>query len=148
MPEQKSDEFSFAKGEKDGLPYFLVVRDHFSQFEYKTQYSWFLSFEIFFESNSPLRLASDEEAEILNKFEDFLNARLSGAVKIFFVARITWNSRRLIFYYISNPKSASEVLEEIMREKNYQREFQYKIEKDLKWEKMSSIIPNIRNFSN
>jgi hypothetical protein len=142
----KKGPFSLATGERDGLPYFLGVRKEFHKFQGKESYSWLLTIEVDAEDKSQVGLVSDDEAEVLNNLEDFLERKLESVAGIYFVARITWNGIRSIFYYVSDPKPIAEELNKLIEQGQYPREFEYKIEKDAEWKKMSDIIPNIEEI--
>jgi hypothetical protein len=146
MQQERTDgSFTLAQGERDGKPWFAIIREKFKQNPEKIDLPWLLSLKIKAEVDDQ-GLVSDVEAEILNKQEDNIEEFISASGKINFVARITWNGMRSVFYYISDPKIAAEKLNQIIEDKLYSREFEYKIERDPNWEKMSETIPNIEDF--
>jgi hypothetical protein len=87
----KKGPFGLATGERDGLAYFLSVRQKFTETSDKERYPWLLTIQIDSEGESQLGLVSDDEAEVLNLLEDFFEEKLSTLTEMFFVGRITWN---------------------------------------------------------
>jgi hypothetical protein len=142
----KKGPFGLATGERDGLAYFLSVRQKFTETSDKERYPWLLTIQIDSEGESQLGLVSDDEAEVLNLLEDFFEEKLSTLTEMFFVGRITWNRTRSLYYYIEDPKPVAGQLEKLIQTGQYAREFEYRIEKDPDWKKMSEIVPNIENI--
>lgn len=141
----KQGPFGLAEGLRDNLPYFVVVKKGYCQFESKQDYQWFLMIEISADAGGR-GLISGEEGEVLNGLEDAIEQKIQQATDGYFVARITWNGKRNIYYYVKNAEKAAKELDSIIEKKEYTREFEYRIEKDVKWEKMTGIIPNIEEL--
>jgi len=141
----QKESFALAQGEKDGKPWFAIILEQFRKYQDKEDLPWLLRLDISTCSND-IGLVSNEESDILNKFEDSVEELIGTSTAIRLVARITWNGKRSVFYYVKDPSSVSRLLNEVIDKKDYPREFEYKIEKDERWERMSNIIPNIESF--
>jgi len=138
--------FSLTKGERDGLPYFAIVRHAFQQFGRRANLQWLLKIEIDIEYPTEIGLVPNMEAEELNNLEDFFQNKLRSVADILFVARITWNGIRFLYFYVSEPKPIAEQLDLLIQTGQYPKEFEYRIERDPRWEKMAEIIPNINDL--
>jgi hypothetical protein len=145
MNKKEESKYVLAHGERDSLPYFLSVRKDFYECSNKEELQWFLEIKIYFDSTET-GLANQEEDRMLNKFEDVFDEKVQVVGGVYFVGRITWNGVRSLFYYVENPELISELLNKIIKEGQYLNEFEYKIDKDPEWQRMSEIIPNVKEI--
>ena len=59
-----------------------------------------------------------------------------------FLARVTHDGHRELIWRVRNPESANDIVQGILRAKDYPREFDYRMEEDPEWEKASWYLSN------
>ena len=78
------------------------------------------------------------------QFEEFLEECKNrnewcgqGNPNALFLARITWNGTLEAIWQVNDPEIVHKYLQNIIAEKSYPREMDYRIEYDAKWENVS-----------
>ena len=80
------------------------------------------------------------EARILNNFEDSITSKIRSVSDSVFLGRMTIPQSRRLYYYVFNPSSVNEVLQTVIDSREYAKEFEYKIEKDADWDEASRLF--------
>ncbi len=135
MITDNKESFSIYKGEMNGRPVFAMVDTRYKDFKEKKFYPWFLSISTSLENPTQEGLTTNEEAEVLNDFEDNLLLEIKDVVPFCFLGRATWNGYREIFLYVKEPEVLSKKLQEIIDSKKY-RGFAFRCERDDDWNKV------------
>ena len=134
IPEEK---LSIIEYEAENLPAIMVTNFSLLKFKPKEVFSWNLSIIINFNELNNNGMPKKEETDLIIPFEEIIDDQLKGDNKdkpnALFLARITWNGTRELIYRIYNPEVVNNYLQSIIENKNYPREFDYKIELDKKW---------------
>jgi len=125
------------------LPGFATVNAALKDFEPRAAFSWHLSVLIEYEDKVEHELPSADEQGLLYSFEDRLDLAFKQNGDALFLARVTHDGRREIIWRTSNPKAADSVLKDILREKSYPREFDYRMDHDPKWDRAEWYLQNV-----
>ena len=129
------DKFAIREGMLEGLPAVMIVNDALKNHSLKGEFPWHLWIEIEIENAGEVGLPDGAEAEVLNELEDEIHGRLKEACDVLFVGRMTWNSRRELFFYLDDPEAAHQTLQAIIAGEPV-REFEYEMREDSGWEKV------------
>lgn len=130
------DEFAIREGVIEGLPAVMVVNHALKNFALKGEFPCHLWVDVEIEDAGEVGLPDGAEAQVLNELEDELHGRLKEACVVLFVGRMSWNSRRELFYYLNDPEAAHQTLQAIIADEP-KREFQYEMSKDSEWERVN-----------
>jgi Family of unknown function (DUF695) len=132
------DEFAIREGIIDGMYAIMIVNHALKDYGFKDEFPWHLWIDIQIEGTGEDGLPDGAEAEILNGLEDEIQRKLKEVCDILHVGRMTWNSRRELFYYLNDPEAAHQTLQTIIAG-NPKREFQYEMREDAAWESVDFI---------
>ena len=130
------DEFAIREGMIDGMYAIMVVNHALKDYGLKDEFPWHLWIDIEIEHTGEDGLPDGVEAEILNGLEDEIHGKLKEVCEILHVGRMTWNSRRELFYYLNDPEAAHQTLQVIISG-SPKREFEYEMRKDAGWESVT-----------
>ena len=144
MKSSDQEVYKLYQGEKDGVPWFLILTEGYLQKKYSTSLPWFMRLSIDF-TPSENGSISEQESRVLDGVEDGLKEKIRVADEAYFAGRFTHNGKRDLFFYLNDPKKVSVMLEQVVQEDSQTREFEYRIEKDSDWAKVKEIlkIPDI-----
>ncbi|QOZ24932.1 DUF695 domain-containing protein [Bradyrhizobium sp. CCBAU 51753] len=117
------------------LPGFATVNIALQAFEFKALFPWHLSVLIRYVDCIEHRLPSDDEQKLLYSFEGRLDPLIKANNNALFLARVTHDCFREIIWRVRDPDAVDAVLRQILSNKDYRREFDYRIDDDPKWEK-------------
>jgi hypothetical protein len=117
------------------LPGFATVNSALREFEPRIVFSWHLSVLVRCVQLIGDALPSTDEQKVLYEFEDKLDPLIKASCNALFLARVTHDAQREIIWRVHNPEAADSVLREMLRTKDYLREFEYRIDEDPNWEK-------------
>ena len=117
------------------LPGFATVNAALKEFEPKDVFSWHLSVLISCVHLVENQLPSPDEQKLLYEFEDKLHPLIKANSNALFLARVTHDALREIIWRVHDPEAANSVLREILKTKDYPREFEYRMDEDPGWEK-------------
>jgi Family of unknown function (DUF695) len=129
FPEEK---FVVAEGERDGLPAFAIINRAYKDYAFGAEYPWHVQIEITMRHVSDVGLPVDPEPVVLNGMEDAIEDELKKLGGVHYIARQSWNSTRLLDYYVEDGEATGEVLARI-RDNAPPREFVFRIERDEAW---------------
>ena len=134
IPEEN---YTIVNFNQEDLPAVMVINSSLLEFEPKEVFDWHLSLIINFETLIENGMPAQTETDLIIPFEEYIDTHLKGNDKdkpnALFFGRITWNGTRELIYKIHNPKIANEVLQKIINDKTYPREFDYTINFDKNW---------------
>jgi hypothetical protein len=131
-------EYALREGMIKGMYGIMIVNHALKGYRFKDEFSWHLWLDIEIKNTGEDGLPDEEEAEILNGFEDKLYGKLKEVCDILHIGRMTWNSRRELFYYLNDPEAAHQTLQAIIAGEP-KREFQYEMSRDSDWERVNFI---------
>ncbi len=80
-----------------------MINTAYKDYSYCADYPWHLEIEIAIQDKTEAGLPTDAEGGVLNSVEDQLEAELRKAGAVHFIARQTWNGRRMLDYYVCKP---------------------------------------------
>ena len=138
---EKFEANDFIKQEK---PFFIVANKAFEQFPHKEEFLYFIKIKTKYPVNDISKLPTEEEFEVLNDFEIFIENNLTkNKISNYYVARMTYDSER-VFYLVTNEKEGAKRLIEFIKVNGKQREFDYQIIEDKEWKTYSELIGNLK----
>lgn len=134
IPEERFDIVEF---NQNGLPGIGVINRSLRDFEPKIVFAWHLSIIIEFERLAEKGMPSKTERKLVDEFGDSLDLALKGSdlekPNALFLARITWNATRELIYRVYDPEPPHRFLTQLINEKTYPRQFDYRIDNDSDW---------------
>jgi hypothetical protein len=125
------------------LPGFATINSVLRGFEPKISFPWHLSVQLRCVQLVEDRLPSADEQELLYEFEDKLDPLIKARGNALFLARVTHDAHREIIWRVQDAEAANSVLREILRTKDYLREFDYRIDEDPRWEKTQWYLDKV-----
>ena len=136
IPEENYALFDFYQ---ENLPAVMVLNTSLLKFKPKEVFSWHLSLMIDFDELVENGMPAQVETDAIIPFEEHIDTLLKGNDKdkpnALFLGRITWNGTRELIYRVYDPEIANAVLQDIINNKTYPREFDYEMEHDENWER-------------
>lgn len=131
------EHYTLLKFEQDNLPGIASINTGLKGFEPKVVFEWHLSIIIDFEELIENGMPSPKEQQVLETFEEELQALITGVnpekPNALYLGRITWNATRQILWRVYNPELVNEELQKIIEQKSYPRRFDYRMESDKEW---------------
>ncbi|MEQ8364202.1 MAG: DUF695 domain-containing protein [Cyclobacteriaceae bacterium] len=129
--------YTILEFKQDNLPGIAVINTALRDFEQKEVFSWHLSVMMDLEDLIDNGMPSKNEREIIDLYEDRLDALIKGTdlekPNALFLGRITWNKTRELIWRVYAPDIADIELKKIIKEDTSPRQFDYKMESDEKW---------------
>ena len=132
----RQEQFSVFQSELDGRPLVAMIDVGLRDCELKASFPWFLSVSIPLINPNKNGLCSDNDASVLNAWEDSLENAITAECRFVYVGRVTWNGSREVLYYVDKP----EALERRLKEPGSalaSRAFAFRCERDEKWDRIS-----------
>ncbi len=129
--------YALVECQREGLPAVMVINQALLNFPWPDVFGHHLSIIIDLVNIADNGMPSPPEQKIAFAFSDSLDTVLKGAPdhpNALFLARITWNRTLQLIYRIHDPESAHAALQIIIDRKTHQREFDYRIDPDVRWE--------------
>jgi uncharacterized protein DUF695 len=120
---------------QQGLPGFAIVNTALRAFEPKLAFPWHLSLLIQCVDLVDNRLPSPDEQQALYQFEDRLDPLIKANGNALFLARVTHDSLRELIWRVHDPEGANSIIQDVLRTKDYPREFHYRMDEDREWQK-------------
>ncbi len=131
--------YAIREGNVEGHYSIMVLNDALKGYPYKSEFPWHLWIKIPIVDQQGDNMPTEREAEVLNELEDeFINS-LEGVVGLHFIARLTWNGQRELFFYLDDPEKANDVLSAYAESDRPKRQFEYRMEHDPYWNKVAFI---------
>ena len=119
---------------QDELPGVAVVNSALVEFEPKVVFSWHFSMLIDAKDLGENGMPTPEEQQVLYDFEDTIDPVVKAQGNALFLARVTHDGQRQLIYRVHSPEPLNDYLQGLIKSKNHQREFDYRIEPDGSWE--------------
>lgn len=126
-----------------GIPKLIVGNKAFEQFPHKDEFYYFIEIKTKYEAENASMLPTNNELEVLNDFEIFIENNLTqNEISNYYIGRTTFNEERVI-NLVTNEKEGATGLLEFIKENGNQREFEYKIIEDKEWKLYSDLISTL-----
>jgi len=124
----------------DGIPKLIVANKAFERFPHKEEFFYFIEIKTKYEIENASKLPTENELEVLNDFEIFIESNLTqNKISNYYIGRTTFNEQR-VFYFVTNDKNGTSGLIRFIKKNGKQREFEYKIVEDREWKLYSDLI--------
>jgi hypothetical protein len=131
--------FTVTQRMKDGQPLFATIDTSLRDGRLKSDHPWFLSISTPILHPTKYGLTTDDEASMLNDWEDALEKEFSGECRFVYVGRITWNGTRELLFYVDRPDSIVPKLEKLAQD-GTRRQFNVRHERDEQWEEVRPYL--------
>lgn len=118
--------------QKDGLPVVGVMNIALTGYPFCGDFPWLLECELESVDLQENGMPSHQDLNRLNELELRIQSFLPKD-ETHFVARQTWNARRLLDFYLASPEPASEFLRQLAKEVKSERKILAKVTKDPDW---------------
>ena len=125
--------FAVSSGERDGLPAVAVINTALADYEFCGEFPWLVELEIHANETVNRGMPSLEEVDQLNAIEERLQVELSEAGG-HFIARQTWNGRRMLDFYVADGPAARRRIEALVREGVFPRTVTVQSSDDRSWD--------------
>jgi len=114
----------------------------YKNFKEKIVYPWCLKISIALDEGHLFenKLPKGEESAIANNLEDSLIVKLEKVDRIQYIGHIYYNGFLDIYIYLKDPKAVNNYLSKNIKSRKFVREFEYVIERDPNWSKVSKYI--------
>ncbi|MBX2868387.1 MAG: DUF695 domain-containing protein [Acidiferrobacterales bacterium] len=142
LPEEK---FGVLKWNENGLPCVAVLNTGLKNFEHKGVFSWHLTLTIQFKDLIDNGMPSQQERDVVDPFCDKLDIDSQAGGNALFLIRETWNESRTMIWRVYDPEVAHSHLQSILKQHQYPREFDYRMEQDQEWEQASWYFQQLEN---
>ncbi|MEM9670957.1 MAG: DUF695 domain-containing protein [Cyclobacteriaceae bacterium] len=134
VPEENHQILEFIQ---DDLPGFATINVGLREFEPKEVFAWHCSIMLQLEDTVEDGLPSADEMQIIEEFGDWLDLEIKGDIPIkpnaLFLARVTWNETQELIWRVFNPDKTDIFLRKLIRDEDYDRSFDYRIDLDKEW---------------
>lgn len=124
----------------NGYLTFVTANFAYQGYAFKNLFPWFIRVTLPLEEYNENGHPTQEEAEILNAFEDYLESTLKGRGITHYIGRTTLYKKRELLYYVSDPEQAHLALREVIDDPDTFREFQFAVEKDVAWRQVAYFL--------
>lgn len=124
--------FAFSSGERDGFPIVAIVNIALANYDCRGDYPWLVELEILAAEADARGMPALEEIEELNAVEERLQQALSPA-RAHFIARQTWNGRRMLDFYLADGPAARERVVALIQQGALRRGVTVQISRDDSW---------------
>lgn len=139
--------YGVIEGVKDGKKWVGNVNLLFSSFISKEKLPWLVTIKIHLPMTDNNGLPTNNEANVLNEFEDELLALMQQKIDLLYIGRISWNGIREVFLQVSSAEVLNDLLSEYIKTERYPREFEYEIKNDPEWKNVQQIF-KLSGFKN
>lgn len=130
--------FCIREAKGDGYRVIMVVNETLKNFDKKELFPWCLHIIIDIESRTePYNLPTNSESDILNTMQDNFSALICSVTLCRYIGRITGYGKRELYYYVEDPEKIHQKLTAIIQNKDYIREFEYSIKRDIEWKEVN-----------
>lgn len=124
------------------MPLLLIANKAFEHFPHKEEYYYFAEIKTNYAVENASKLPTETELEVLNDFEEFIEANLTqNKISNYYIGRTTHNAER-VMYFVTNESPKS--LLEYISENGNQRKFEYKVTEDKDWKVYSELIDKLK----
>lgn len=131
----------------DGLPAVIVVNTALRAFKDKDLFGWTCSLIMDYENLADNGMPTSEESKLVIDYLEGLSKQIIGDPvhpNALFLARVSNNGTCQILWQINDPKPVDELLNKIINDSTYPREFDYRIEYDETWKRVSWFLQEFK----
>jgi hypothetical protein len=125
--------FEISAGERDGLPAVGILNVALAEYSDCQQYPWLVEIEILAKELAERGMPTMEEVDQLNAVEERLQEHLAER-KAHFIARQTWNGRRMLDFYVADGPTVQRHFDQLIRQNDFSRTFSVRISQDADWD--------------
>ncbi len=138
--------FTLFNTTRSGLPEVIVVNEALLSFQHSDIFAWHpcvtLEAKELIENGMP---SQDESALLFEIGDEIEQLVLAGRTEnngenALFLARSTWNERRELLFQVHNPEIAHVALQSLLTSRQWERDWDYRMEQDLAWSKPAYIF--------
>lgn len=140
------EEFAVVQCAFDETPAVIVVNTSLSKFKHKDVFAWSCSLVIRYKDLAENGMPTAEESDFVYQYLEELSTQIIGDPShpnALYLARVTWNGTCEVIWQVYDPEPVNEFLKGIIESESYPREFDYKMEYDAKWDKVSWYLKTI-----
>lgn len=130
----------FEHTDENGYLTFITANLSYKNFSYRNEFPWFTRVVINTKSYNENGHPDDEEAEILNAFEDLIEKSLKEVTATQYIGRTTLYKKRELLYYVKDLRAAEYMLNSIRDDESTVRQFNFSIDADPEWQKVEYIF--------
>lgn len=143
------ERYQIIKFIQEDFPGVAVINSSLKVFQPKEVFSWHCSVMLHLENLIDNGMPSKKEVKTIDEFGDYLDSKIKGEDKTkpnaVFLGSITWNKTRELIWRVFNAESTNSFLDNLIREENYPRGFDYCIDPDKEWKLAEWHLKNIKN---
>ena len=121
--------------QEEGLPCVAMLNSALRDFEPRAAFGWHLYVGIACEELVDNGMPSEAEREVVDPFCERLDAALKTDGNALWLVRETWNGNRGLAWRVQDPEIAHRYLQSVLDDKQYPREFEYRMDPDPEWHK-------------
>jgi len=126
------DEFIIAQAERADLPVIATINRAYRRYPHTADYPWHVEIVVTMQDTTDKGLPTNAEADILNALEDHIESALKAEGATHYIARQTWNSLRMLDYYVQEGAAAEKALTKFAAA-SPSRPLQFKVQRDETW---------------
>jgi hypothetical protein len=131
--------FAVSTGERDGLPIVAVINAALAHYAGCGDFPWLVELEIVARDTDDRGLPTLEEVDQLNAIEERLQESL-GSLGSHFIARQTWNGRRLLDFYVADGPAAQKTIDALIKQRAFPRRLTVQVSRDDDWSTWMSTL--------
>jgi hypothetical protein len=129
----------------NGYLTFITANFAYKGFAFKHQFPWFVRITLPLKECNENGHPTEEEAEALNTFEDYLESVLKARSITHYIGRTTLYKKRELLYYVNDPIVAKAALEEVIKGSDAWRKFQFAVENDAAWRQVAYFLEKAKD---
>ena len=134
------ENYSIFKLDMNDVLAFATINTGYKNYPNKQHFPWCAQILLAIQDKNDNGHPTDEEAAVLNDIEDKITTFLKENHTVHHIGRVTRNGERDIIYYIDKPKFNQHETKLFFDEINSQRNLNFTLEKDPKWEFVGGLI--------
>jgi len=119
---------------------FITANFAYAGYAFKNLFPWFIRITLPLEEYNENGHPTQEEAEVLNSFEEHLDSILKTRGITHYIGRTTLYKKRELLYYVSDPEQAREALWELINGPDATRSFHFAVENDAAWKQVAYFL--------
>lgn len=142
------EHYELVHSSRYGLPAILVINSSLRLFKERSVFGWTCQIVVYFNELADNRMPTHGEATLVLNFFDKLNALIKGNEhhpNALFVSRCINDGALNAIWQVNDPKITEQQLQNIIDNKTYPREFDYKIEYDEDWKGIDWFLQDFVN---
>jgi len=129
----------------NGYLTFITANFAYQGYAFKNLFPWFIRITLPLEEYNENGHPTQEEAEVLNSFEDYLDTILKARGITHYIGRTTLYKKRELLYYVSDPDQAKAALKEVINGPDSLRPFQFAVENDASWRQVAYFLEKTKD---